>query len=133
MSVAVVHNSSEEGRKALGSAVQQARSAGTELVVLHAFSGSADPSSEAKETTAVEDSIRTSLAALGESEAQWTLAAAQPDPDATTTLLALIDKADAELLVVGSRHRSAVGKFLMGQAVQRLLLETPVPVLLVKS
>ena len=133
MSVAVVHNSSDEGRKALGSALQQARATGTDLVVLHAYSGSPDPSSEAKEADAVEESIRASLSALGESEATWTLAAAQPDPDATTTLLALIEKSGAEFLVVGSRHRSAVGKFLMGQSIQRLLLETPVPVLLVKS
>jgi nucleotide-binding universal stress UspA family protein len=39
---------------------------------------------------------------------------------------------DAELLVIGIRHRSPVGKLLLGSVSQRLLLECPKPVLAVK-
>ena len=132
MSVAVVHNTAAEGRRALASGLTQARVLGTDLVVLHAFSGSPDPASEAKESAAVRDAVLAGLDEIGEPDAAWTLLSGQPDPDAVSTLLGLVEDAKAELLVVGSRHRSAVGKFLMGQSVQRLLLETSIPVLLVK-
>jgi nucleotide-binding universal stress UspA family protein len=74
------------------------------------------------------------LADIDNAEAvAWTVAVGRPDPDAVNTLLTLVEEQKSEILVVGSRHRSAVGKFLMGQTIQRLLLEIPVPVLLVKS
>ena len=57
MSVAVVHNTAAEGRRALASGLTQARVLGTDLVVLHAFSGSPDPASEAKESAAVRDAV----------------------------------------------------------------------------
>jgi nucleotide-binding universal stress UspA family protein len=40
---------------------------------------------------------------------------------------------DAALIVVGLRHRSRVGKFLLGSSAQRILLEADCPVLSVKS
>ena len=40
---------------------------------------------------------------------------------------------DATLIVVGLRHRSRVGKFLLGSSAQRILLEADCPVLTVKS
>jgi nucleotide-binding universal stress UspA family protein len=40
---------------------------------------------------------------------------------------------DATLIVVGLRHRSRVGKFLLGSSAQRILLEADCPVLSVKS
>lgn len=124
MSVAVVNNQSDEGRAALAAGVREARIRHTDLVVIHALSGS--PNAQAQELAAVEVAVH-ALAPQARVEAGL------PDPDATSTLLALVDKVDAELVIVGSRHRSAVGKFLMGQTVQRLLLEIPVEILLVKS
>jgi nucleotide-binding universal stress UspA family protein len=52
--------------------------------------------------------------------------------DAAEELLAAMDSPDAELLVIGIRHRSPVGKLLLGSVSQRLLLECPKPVLAVK-
>jgi len=64
MSVAVVHNTAVEGRRALASGLTQARVLGTDLVVLHAFSGSPDPASEAKESAAVRDAVVAGLAEI---------------------------------------------------------------------
>jgi nucleotide-binding universal stress UspA family protein len=134
MTVGVLHNNSPEGRAALAAAVREARIRETDLVVLHALSGSAEPSAEAGETAAVSNAVETALADIDNAEAvAWTVAVGRPDPDAVNTLLTLVEEQKSEILVVGSRHRSAVGKFLMGQTIQRLLLEIPVPVLLVKS
>ncbi|MBY3795288.1 universal stress protein [Rhodococcus fascians] len=134
MTVGVLHNNSPEGRAALAAAVREARIRETDLVVLHALSGSAEPSAEAGETAAVSTAVETALADIDNAEAvAWTVAVGRPDPDAVNTLLTLVEEQKSEILVVGSRHRSAVGKFLMGQTIQRLLLEIPVPVLLVKS
>ncbi|KQU56983.1 hypothetical protein ASG84_18335 [Rhodococcus sp. Leaf278] len=134
MTVGVLHNNSPEGRAALAAAVREARIRETDLVVLHALSGSAEPSAEAAETAAVSTAVDTALTDIDHADSvSWTVAVGRPDPDAVNTLLTLVEEQKSEILVVGSRHRSAVGKFLMGQTIQRLLLEIPVPVLLVKS
>ncbi len=43
-----------------------------------------------------------------------------------------MERDDAELLVIGIRHRNPVGKLLLGSVSQQLLLECPKPVLAVK-
>jgi nucleotide-binding universal stress UspA family protein len=53
--------------------------------------------------------------------------------DVADALSAAIDETAAELLVIGIRHRSAVGKLLMGSAAQRILLDVDCPVLAVKA
>ena len=53
--------------------------------------------------------------------------------DVAEELAAVIAETSAELLVIGIRHRSAVGKLLMGSAAQRILLDVDCPVLAVKS
>lgn len=52
--------------------------------------------------------------------------------DPAAELLTAMDSPDAELLVIGIRHRSPVGKLLLGSVSQRLLLECLKPVLAVK-
>ena len=52
--------------------------------------------------------------------------------DTADELLKAMDRADADLLVIGIRHRSPVGKLLLGSVSQQLLLECPKPVLAVK-
>jgi nucleotide-binding universal stress UspA family protein len=52
--------------------------------------------------------------------------------DPAEELLKAMDRDDAELLVIGIRHRSPVGKLLLGSVSQQLLLECPKPVLAVK-
>jgi len=52
--------------------------------------------------------------------------------DTAEELLKAMGRDDAELLVIGIRHRSPVGKLLLGSVSQQLLLECPKPVLAVK-
>jgi nucleotide-binding universal stress UspA family protein len=53
--------------------------------------------------------------------------------DVAEELAAAVAETDAELLVIGLRRRSAVGKLLMGSAAQRILLGVDCPVLAVKG
>jgi nucleotide-binding universal stress UspA family protein len=48
-------------------------------------------------------------------------------------LIRAAQETDAELIVVGLRHRTAVGKFLLGSYAQRVLLDAECPVLSVKA
>ena len=53
--------------------------------------------------------------------------------DVAETLLELVDTLDADLLVIGARQRSPVGKALMGSVAQTVILHAKVPVLVVKA
>ncbi|GCE39530.1 MULTISPECIES: universal stress protein [Rhodococcus] len=56
------------------------------------------------------------------------------DRDPATAVLDLIDdRPDIERLVIGVKRRSAVGKALLGSVSQRLILQSPIPVLAVKT
>lgn len=53
-------------------------------------------------------------------------------PDVADELLDAAREVNAEAIVIGIRHRSAVGKMLMGSVAQRVLLDAPCPVIAVK-
>lgn len=52
--------------------------------------------------------------------------------DTAEQLVALAQELAASLLVIGIRHRSPVGKLIMGSIAQRVLLDATCPVLAVK-
>ena len=54
-------------------------------------------------------------------------------PTSADTLLSLVDEIDADLLVIGARRRSPVGKAILGSVAQKLILEANLPVLVVKT
>jgi nucleotide-binding universal stress UspA family protein len=54
------------------------------------------------------------------------------DRDPVDAVLADIEKYGARRLVIGIKRRTPVGKALLGSVSQRLLLESPIPVLAVK-
>lgn len=53
-------------------------------------------------------------------------------PDIADAVLAVADEENATLIVVGIRHRTPVGKMLLGSVAQRVILDAACPVLAVK-
>ena len=48
-------------------------------------------------------------------------------------LIGIAETADADLIVIGLRRRSPVGKLILGSNAQRILLDAQCPVLAVKA
>jgi nucleotide-binding universal stress UspA family protein len=53
--------------------------------------------------------------------------------DPAEDLVNVAGEVDAELIVIGLRRRSPVGKLILGSNAQRVLLDAPCPVLAVKA
>ena len=53
--------------------------------------------------------------------------------DPADALVRVADERDASVVVIGLRHRTPVGKLIMGSAAQRILLDARCPVLAVKE
>ncbi|MGV0814677.1 universal stress protein [Mycolicibacterium boenickei] len=115
------------GAAAIEHGVAEAVLRGTSLLVINSTSGEAYVDARFARSGQVHDVEER----LRESGVPFELR--QPvGVDAATELLDAMDAPDAELLVIGIRHRSPVGKLLLGSVSQQLLLECPKPVLAVK-
>jgi nucleotide-binding universal stress UspA family protein len=132
VTIAVAHNDSAEGKAALLHAAGEAVFQQTSLAVLHVLD-SHDPAATQNEVAKLEVEIRQALAAAGHEDLDWALHTAPDLSSRAEALVDLTEQAGADLLVVGSRRRSPIGKFLLGSTVQRLVLDAPVPVLVVKA
>jgi len=69
---------------------------------------------------------------LGELGVEAEVRRVEEGSDAAEALLEVATEVDASVLVIGLRHRTPVGKLLLGSNAQRLLLEASCPVLAVK-
>ncbi len=129
MTIAVAHHDSPEGRAALRHAAREADFQHTSLAVLHVIEHDrAEPPIEQLETA-----LRSALEAAGYAQLDWKLHSAVEDTSRADALVELTEAVGADLLVVGSRRRTPIGKFLLGSTVQRVVLDSPVPVLVVKA
>jgi nucleotide-binding universal stress UspA family protein len=115
MSVLVAVPDSPEGRAALAAGLVEAGLLGTDLVVVNLTLGPLD-------TGGTEDGTPVTVVDVAD----------RGGLDPAEAVLREIAGRDVSRLVIGLRRRSPVGKALMGSVSQRLLLDSPVPVLAVK-
>lgn len=120
MSVLVAYANTPEGAAALAHGRRLAASDGREVFVfdLDARSDAADRSIAP-------------TAPSGAGSERW-FARAGEDPNAADELVELAGELGAELIVLGVRSRSPIGKMVLGANVQRIILDASVPVLAVK-
>lgn len=115
------------GRAALEHGIAEAKLRGSTLLVINSTSGEAYSDPRFAQSGEVHDVERH----LNECGVEFELT--QPvGVDTAAELLKAMGRDDAELLVIGIRHRSPVGKLLLGSVSQQVLLECPKPVLAVK-
>jgi nucleotide-binding universal stress UspA family protein len=130
MTVAVAHQVSPTSRKALAQAVQEAKFRTTDLAVLHVVD-SIDADSEEAYRLGVSDEIEKVVGT--DAGVAWQLHLATAENDLAGALLRLVDTLYADLLVIGARRRSPVGKALLGSVTQTVILDASLPVLVVKA
>lgn len=126
--VVVAYTPRADGRAALHRAVEEARLRGLRLVVVNASRGDAlvDPAFAPPEDV---DAVRTLLDDTGlPHEIRQQPSGHEP----AEQVVDIADEVGAELIVIGMRRRSAVGKLLLGSTAQRILLDARCPVLAVK-
>jgi nucleotide-binding universal stress UspA family protein len=125
--IVVGYTADRFGKAALEHGIAEAKLRKTNLLVINSTRGDAlaDPAfAQAGEVHNVEKHL---------SECGVEFELTQPvGVDTVEELLKAMQRDDAALLVIGIRHRSPVGKLLLGSVSQQLLLECPKPVLAVK-
>lgn len=127
--VVVGYVPSAEGRAALETGIAEARLRGVRLVVVNTTRGDALVDDRYLAGDAL-DGLQAELEAL---DVEAELRQPQTWDDVAEDLDAIADEVDAELIVIGLRRRSAVGKLIMGSAASRILLTAHRAVLAVKA
>ncbi len=132
MTVAVAHQASSSSRTlALQTAGQEAQLRNADLAVLHIVE-SLDLDLEQAYRQGLTDEVESALKAVGASDVRWQLHLATVEHDVADAILELTSAVGAQLLVIGARRRSPVGKALLGSVTQTIILQADLPVLVVK-
>lgn len=120
-----------EGKAALRRAAEEAKLRGSRLVVVNSHRGGREFDREdAIESESQLQEVKSELASHGvEHDVRQLVRGMDPAED----LVNVAGEVDAELIVIGLRRRSPVGKLILGSNAQRVLLDAPCPVLAVKA
>ncbi|MDE9366496.1 universal stress protein [Luteipulveratus sp. YIM 133132] len=122
MTVVVGYVATREGQAALDRGVKEAAARRTRLLVVDSRGGSSD---EPVLTQVLEqaraDGVEVELRSLTH------------DADPAEDIITAAEEVDAELIVIGLRRRTPVGKLILGSNAQRILLDAGCPVLAVKA
>ena len=114
-----------EGHAALDTAVQECLLRNTALIIVPGHSS--DPDGDDREMI---DGARSRLARTG---LELTVCAGSGHHEIAEDLLEVATDQDAELIVIGLRRRTPIGKLILGSNAQRILLDAPCPVIAVKA
>ena len=127
MGIVVGYLATPEGRAALGAAIEEARQRDTRVVVVV----SERPDAPEEQRTAIEvelDRVRGELASADVDHEVRLVSGG----DVADDLISTAEEVGAQLVVLGLRRRSPVGKLILGANAQRVLFDAPCPVLTVK-
>ncbi len=129
--VVVGYVAKPEGDAALVRAIAEAKLRDTRLVVVSSHRGGADFDRDAKDLAESEiGAVRQRLEDSGvDFDVRQLVRGFEPAAD----LISIAEANRADLIVIGLRRRSPVGKLILGSNAQRILLDARCPVLAVKS
>ncbi|HEY3436862.1 MAG TPA: universal stress protein [Actinotalea sp.] len=128
MSVVVGYVATPEGSAALDAAVAAAKDRGVPLIVIlsergHRFGA------DSGDLGAQADDVRQQLESTG---LAFDVRQTTRGRDVAEDIIGAAVNDGADLIVIGLRRRSPVGKLILGSNAQRILLDSPCPVLAVK-
>lgn len=120
-----------EGKAALRQGVEEAKLRSSRLVVVNSNRGGREMSDEDSVQSQAElDEIKQHLADTGvEFEVRQFVRGMEPAED----LIDIARETGAELIVIGLRRRTPLGKLILGSNAQQVLLDASCPVLAVKA
>ena len=129
MTIVVGYTATPSARAALAHAIDVARRDSHSLVVVTGSRerGQRDGRRLDEEQSAELDRL------LAESGVEAARVAPETEDEPAEQVLEAAREHDVDLIVIGVRRRSPVGKFLLGSAAQRILLEADCPVVAVKA
>ena len=130
MTIVTGFRPSSEGRAAVDRAIEEAQLRGGKVIVIHSMrGGERDEMEQVMKYRKRFEELQADLLTSGvEHELVEYARGNSPAED----LLAVARERDAELIVIGIRRRSPVGKLVLGSNAQDVILEAPCPVLAVK-
>lgn len=129
MKIVVGYLDTPEGHAALERGVEESRLRDAELVVVHSMRGR-ESDREILEAREESEQIEGRLADVGIDYSVRTLVRDLPPGE---DLVALAKEEGADLIVIGIRPRSPVGKLVLGSNAQDIILHAHCPVLAVKA
>lgn len=129
MSIIVGYVPTPVGKAALEAAITEAKLRNEELLIVNS---SREGALVDKNTASMDDwnEVDAAVAAAG---IQSQIIESTYRDDLTEEFLRIASEQDVSLIVIGLRHRTQVGKFIMGSHAQRILLQADRPVLAVKA
>jgi nucleotide-binding universal stress UspA family protein len=120
-----------EGEAALDKAIEEAKLRSSDLLVVNSHRGGDEFDGKASLKAEKDmEAVRQKLEATGiKHEVRQLVRGLEPSED----LMGIAEQAGAELIVIGLRRRTPVGKLILGSNAQRILLDASCPVLAVKA
>ena len=122
---------SPAGKAALEAAVEEVGRRGARLVLVNSAHGGRHEDGE--HVLAIRDAVEAARQELEAGGVDLEVLEFARGNEPTEDLLAVARERQADLIVIGLRRRSAVGKVLLGSNSQSILLEADCPVLAVKA
>lgn len=129
MTIVVGYVPSTQGEAALATAIAEASAHGDRLLVVNMARD--DKLVDANRAGSAE--LTRLDSELTESGLPHEVRQIEHGSDPADAILDVVDEVGPRMLVIGIRHRTPVGKLLLGSTAQRLLLDAPCPVLAVKA
>lgn len=131
MAIVVGFVPTPEGRAALDRSLEEAKLRGLRLEVIDSHRGGS--SYDLEEAQKIEEELEEFGARLKAEGIDHNIRSFVRGNDPTEDLVAVAEETNAEMIVIGLRRRSPVGKLILGSTAQEVLLNADCPVLAVKA
>lgn len=120
-----------EGDAAVNRAIDEAKLRGAKIVVVNSHRGGNEFDGDVARRA--EEDMERVKARLDDAGVPYDLRQLVRGFEPAEDLISIAEANDAELIVIGLRRRSPVGKLILGSNAQRILLDAKCPVLAVKA